>query len=479
MKKAWPILAVLAVGAVALYFVNDYYTSRLTPERLQEIKEAAARLEEAEVPSLPETSGGTAAEAATETPEAATPDSGTASPDSGTPAPPPAVPKRVVAIAPESMPATAPAEFTVAFESTNGTFAVECRRDWAPNGIDRFYELVKTGYFTDMRIFRVVEGFVAQFGISGDSALSQKWLSSNIPDDPVTQSNLQGTLTFAAAGTPNTRSAQLFVNLADNTRLDGMGFAPIGKVVYGMETVLGLYSGYGEELTQLQGRIAEEGYSFLDASYPKLDSIKRAIFVEKIEDVPAPVAQTPASRPQKPMETAPATFKVSLDTTKGKIVIECHRDWAPLAADRFYTLVRAAYYDGSPFHKVVTEPEPFMVQFGLNPDPSVTEDWLNEYLDPEPVKQSNTPGRVAFSQVLGRPETRSAQVFINTGKNSRLDKLGFAPFGEVVEGMDVIAQLYSGYQDKVDMDKLISRGDEYWIGPYRHFDFISKAGIVE
>lgn len=473
MKKAWPILGVLAVGALALYLVNDYYTSRLTPERMQEIKEAAGRLAEAEAPATPEGETST-----TEDGAESGPSEPASVPESGAAETPKALPDRIVAIAPESMPDTAPAEFTVAFECTNGTFAVECHRDWAPNGVDRFYELVKIGYFTDMRVFRVVEDFVAQFGISGNSALSKKWLMSKIPDDPVTQPNVEGTLTFAAGEAPNTRSAQLFVNLADNSaQLDSRGFAPIGKVVYGMETVKGLYSGYGEQLTQLQGQIVEEGYSFLDSNYPNLDSIKRAIFVEKIED--APELPPPPPREKKPMETAPATFKVGLDTTKGKIVLECHRDWAPLAADRFYTLVRAGYYDRSPFHKVITEPVPFIAQFGLNPDPSVTESWLDEKLDPEPVTQSNTIGRVAFSLELGKPETRTAQVFINLADNSRLDKLGFAPFGEVVEGMDVVSKLHDGYQDDIDMAKLISQGDLYWMGRYPQFDSITKAQIVE
>ncbi|MCC6485985.1 MAG: peptidylprolyl isomerase [Candidatus Hydrogenedentes bacterium] len=474
MKKAWPILGVLAVGAVALYLVNDYYSSRLTPERMQEIKEASARLAEAEAPAIPAADGAATAGGS----ETGTPDPASAVPESGSTEPPKTLPDRIVAIAPESMPETAPAEFTVAFECTNGTFAVECRRDWAPNGVDRFYELVKIGYFTDMRIFRVVENFVAQFGISGDSKLSKKWLAAKIPDDPVTQPNVEGTLTFAAGEMPNTRSAQLFVNLADNsTQLDQRGFAPIGKVVYGMETVKGFYSGYDEQLTHLQGQIVEEGYSFLDTSYPNLDSIKRAIFVEKIENAEAP--PPPAPREKKPMETAPATFKVNLDTTEGKIVLECHRDWAPLAADRFYTLVRAGYFDGSPFHKVITKPVPFIAQFGLNPDPAITEVWLDERLDPEPATQSNTVGRVAFSLELGKPETRTSQVFINLADNSRLDKLGFAPFGEVVEGMDVVSKLYDGYQDNVDMAKLISRGDLYWTGPYSQFDSITKAQVVE
>lgn len=178
--------------------------------------------------------------------------------------------------APEAAAAKAPDVFKAKFQTTKGDFVIEVHRDWAPNGADRFYNMVKIGYFDGVKFFRVVPGFVVQFGIHGDPAVSKKWMSANIKDDTVKGSNQRGYLTFAMSNQPNSRSVQLFINLQDNVRLDKMGFAPVGKVVSGMETVDKLYGGYGEGLTQLQGRIAQEGNAFLESKYPELDGIKRA-----------------------------------------------------------------------------------------------------------------------------------------------------------------------------------------------------------
>jgi cyclophilin family peptidyl-prolyl cis-trans isomerase len=183
---------------------------------------------------------------------------------------------------PATMEEQAPAAYRVRFETTKGNFVVQVTRAWAPLGADRFYNLVKNGFYTDASFFRVVPGFVVQFGISARPDVSAAWKDATIPDDPVTQSNSRGTLTFATAG-PNTRTTQIFINLADNARLDGMGFAPFGKVVSGMDVVDNFYSGYGEGAPQGngpdQGRITAEGKTYLDSNFPKLDSVKSAEFV--------------------------------------------------------------------------------------------------------------------------------------------------------------------------------------------------------
>lgn len=173
----------------------------------------------------------------------------------------------------------APATFKVEFDTTQGVFVLEVTRAWSPNGVDRFYNLVKNGFFDGIKFFRVVPGFVVQFGIHGDPALASKWLESNIQDDKVVSSNKRGFITYAKSSAPNSRSTQLFINLADNERLDAMGFSPFGKVVRGMEVVDKLYGGYGENLTRLQGAIAEQGNKFLEENFPKLDGIKRARIV--------------------------------------------------------------------------------------------------------------------------------------------------------------------------------------------------------
>ena len=179
--------------------------------------------------------------------------------------------------------ADAPAVFKVKFETTKGDVVIQVHREWSPNGADRFYNLIKVGYFKDIAFFRVVNGFMAQFGIHGDPKVSKAWKAANIPDDPVKQSNKRGFVTFATAG-PNTRTTQLFINYTDrNARLDGMGFSPFGKVIQGMEVIDALYNGYGEGAPRgggpAQDRIQNEGNRYLKASFPKLDYIKNASLV--------------------------------------------------------------------------------------------------------------------------------------------------------------------------------------------------------
>jgi cyclophilin family peptidyl-prolyl cis-trans isomerase len=176
----------------------------------------------------------------------------------------------------QALQARAPETFNARFETSAGAFTVQVTRAWAPGGADRFYNLVKNGFFDGTRFFRVVPGFVVQFGLSGDPAISARWRLASIPDDPVQQHNTRGTLTFATAG-PNTRTTQLFINFADNLNLDGMGFSPFGKVVDGLDVVDKIYAGYGERPDQ--GLIEGRGNAYLAAQFPKLDSIAKATIV--------------------------------------------------------------------------------------------------------------------------------------------------------------------------------------------------------
>jgi peptidyl-prolyl cis-trans isomerase A (cyclophilin A) len=180
---------------------------------------------------------------------------------------------------PSAATAQAPETFEVKFETTKGDFSVKVTRAWAPQGADRFYNLVKMGYFDDVAFFRVVEGFMVQFGINGDPAVNGKWRPARIQDDPVTQSNTRGKITFATSG-KNSRTTQVFINFADNSNLDGMGFAPFGEITAGMEIVDSLYKGYGEGAPRGrgpdQGRIQGEGNSYLKAEFPQLDYVKKA-----------------------------------------------------------------------------------------------------------------------------------------------------------------------------------------------------------
>lgn len=167
----------------------------------------------------------------------------------------------------------APAEFKVRFDTSKGPFVVEVHREWAPNGVDRFYELVKSGYYDEARFFRVVPNFVVQWGINKDPKVSRQWSQNYIPDDAVKESNRRGYITYAKRG-PDTRTSQLFINLADNVSLDAMGFAPFGKVTEGMEVVQNLYAGYGQ--TPQQDLIQLQGNDYLQSQFPQLDYIKSA-----------------------------------------------------------------------------------------------------------------------------------------------------------------------------------------------------------
>lgn len=170
--------------------------------------------------------------------------------------------------APES-----PATYRVVFTTSKGPFTVEVHRDWAPKGADRFYELVKDGFYNGNRFFRVVPGFVVQWGINGDPSVQATWRNKTIPDDPVIESNKLGTITFATSG-PNTRTTQLFINLADNPSLDGQGFAPFGQVISGLNVAESLYSGYGQ--TPDQSQIQMQGNAYLQSQFQMLDYIETA-----------------------------------------------------------------------------------------------------------------------------------------------------------------------------------------------------------
>jgi len=176
----------------------------------------------------------------------------------------------------------APDTFKAVFDTTKGKFTIEVTRALAPNGADRFYNLVRSGYFKDLAFFRVIPGFMCQFGIHGDPAVSAKWRTANIADDPVKGSNVRGAITFATAG-PNTRTTQLFINFGNNVNLDRMGFSPFGKVSDGMDVVDKINGEYGEGAPQgngpNQGLVQMQGNDYLKKNFPNLDYIKSATIV--------------------------------------------------------------------------------------------------------------------------------------------------------------------------------------------------------
>ncbi len=185
-------------------------------------------------------------------------------------------------LSPSKATATAPEKFTARLETTRGDILIDVHRKWTPLGADRFYNLVKAGFYDDVAFFRVIQGFMAQTGLNGNPAVSGVWRRARIDDDPVKESNTRGMVSFATSG-PDSRTTQFFINLGDNSRLDSMGFAPFGKVRR-MKAVDALHSGYGEGAPRgrgpSQGKIRIEGNAYLKKEFPNLDYIKKATIVE-------------------------------------------------------------------------------------------------------------------------------------------------------------------------------------------------------
>jgi len=180
---------------------------------------------------------------------------------------------------PAALTEQAPATYKARFDTSKGVFVIDVRREWAPLGADRFYNLVKNGFYDENRFFRVISGFMVQFGINGNPQVSTPWRNAQIKDDPVKQSNKRGFITFATSG-PNSRTTQVFINFGDNARLDGMGFASFGQVSSGMNVVDQLYADYGEGAPSgrgpNQGRIQGEGNAYLTRDFPNLDFVRKA-----------------------------------------------------------------------------------------------------------------------------------------------------------------------------------------------------------
>ena len=200
---------------------------------------------------------------------------------------------------PAELKAHAPEVFDATFETTKGNFVVQVTPAWAPLGADRFYNLVKHGFFNGDPFFRIVPGFVVQFGLTGDKAVNRAWQNANFADEPVKEHNLPGYVTFAKSAMPNSRTTQLFINLGDNSaNLDPQGFAPFGRVISGMDVVQSLYSGYGEQPDQ--GAIGSQGSAYFLKQFPKLDLIKSAGITS-----PAPAAPHPHSTTSTAHHTPP------------------------------------------------------------------------------------------------------------------------------------------------------------------------------
>jgi len=196
-------------------------------------------------------------------------------------APKPAAPAPNRLLNPAALTAKAPETFKVKFDTTKGAVVLELHRDWAPKGVDRFYNMTRNGFFTGARFFRVIPNFMAQFGINGDPAVNDAWEKARLADDPPnSKSNVRGILTYGTTGQPNSRGTQLFINYKDNSYLDKQGFVPIGEVVEGMEVADMLYADYGAAPQNEQNTLVSQGNKYMQTKYPKLDYIKTATIVK-------------------------------------------------------------------------------------------------------------------------------------------------------------------------------------------------------
>jgi cyclophilin family peptidyl-prolyl cis-trans isomerase len=180
----------------------------------------------------------------------------------------------------------APETFRAKFKTTKGDFVIEAHREWSPAAVDRFYQLIESGFYEDVCVFRVVDGFMAQFGIHDQKEITEFWRNNGIEDEPVKVSNKRGTVSFARAAAPRTRSSQIFINYSNNPFLDEaegggvVGYPPFAEVVEGMDVVDSFYNGYGNKTTELQGQITEGGNAYLKKNFPKLDYILSAEIIE-------------------------------------------------------------------------------------------------------------------------------------------------------------------------------------------------------
>ncbi|MGC6416644.1 MAG: peptidylprolyl isomerase [Bradymonadia bacterium] len=391
----------------------------------------------------------------------------------------------------------APERYRVRLETTKGPVDIDVTRAWSPRGADRFYRLVKTGYYTDVAFFRVIKGFMAQTGLSGNPDLSNEWGRASIKDDPVVESNQRGMVTFATRG-PNTRSMQFFINFKNNSFLDKQGFSPFGRVsTAGLAVIDQLNGEYGEGAPRGRGPsqalIRQKGNAYLKAQFPKLDYIKSARVVPVVNTAPAktapqaPVKQTVQDgkstiiKPGGEVE-APANFRARFTTTKGQFDIQVTKSWAPKGADRFYNLIKKGYYNNTAFFRVI---KGFMAQVGMHGDPNTNRLWRNATIKDDPVKQRNLRGYVTFAKT-GRPNSRTTQFFINFGDNSRLDGMGFAPIGKIdAAGMKVVDALHSGYGEGAprgrgpQQGQLAARGNPYLKEYFPKLDYIIRAEIVQ
>jgi peptidyl-prolyl cis-trans isomerase A (cyclophilin A) len=349
-----------------------------------------------------------------------------------------------------------------------GKVIIQITPEWAPLGAARLKEMIQDKFLDNCRFFRVINGFMAQFGIHGDPATMKKWSARRIKDDVRHGgvSNKRGFLSFAMAG-PNTRTTQLFINFRDNSFLDSQGFTPIGEVIQGMDIVDKIFvigEGAPSGKGPAQDKIQTLGNSYLNKEFPKLSYIKTARFTRAGGDSFVAGAPSPAL--------------VRCEMTVGTIDIEVHPEWAPIGAARFLEAIEANYFDGCALFRAI---KGFLVQFGIGADPKLREEWrkkpnlIDDPLRPDiPIKL----GTMAYAG--GGKNSRSTQVWIAFDAVPSLGTQPWeTPFAQVVgkESLENVKKINTEYGDKVDQGSIWG-GYEYLKKNFPKLDYIKTCKVV-
>jgi len=322
-------------------------------------------------------------------------------------------------------------QFDIVTKEGHDSFVVKVHPRWAPVGAKRFKELVEAKFYDDVRFFRVIPSFMVQWGLSGKAQTTMEWRSQTIVDDPVSQSNKPGYITFAKTGAPNSRTTQLFINYGDNARLDSMGFAPFGEVEgTGMDVVRKIYN-CGEAPDQ--GRIQQSGNSYLDSEFPDLSRIIKARLL--------PDAGVPVPQPGEALATGPVD--VACDSTAGAFTLRLFPAWSPLGVARMLELVEAGFFDDQVLYRVIPG---FLVQFGVAADPSVQAKWNDKRIKDEPHKHKFEHGTVSFAGAGA--DSRSCHIFIAMSPQGLNlgSALHEAPLGKIVHGIEFLDTLQKHYR---------------------------------
>jgi len=404
----------------------------------------------------------------------------------------------------KAAPQRAPKQFKVKVETTKGVAYLDVYRDWSPNGADRFYHLVKTGFYTDIAVYRVIDGFIAQFGLHGNPEVARRWKRAVFADDEIKVSNSRGFVSFASSG-PNSRTTQLFVNLKTNRHLDKGDGIPIGRFDnQSMAVIDRLYAGYGKQgrATPNYQRLERDGNRYLRQGFPQLDYIRRISLVSPSAAgataslTASGTAGTPPQRleaqsrkakrvslldgDQAEQLSAPQTFRVLVETTQGSFIVNLYRDWAPIGVNRFYNLVKLGFFQDVAFFRVIPN---FMAQFGISGSTHISEAWSQSTIQDDAVMKTNARGTLTFA--TAGPQSRTTQLFINFKDNPFLDQQGFAPIGFIdANDMKVVDRLFSGYGESTPRGQgpsqasIKAQGNTYLRDSFPKLDYIKRAYVL-